>query len=712
MFDDTKGYNVLFITFNDKGFGFGSNDFGVCGLGHEVVVKELQLIEELCDKCVQQFYSGSGFALALTSDNKLFGWGANDFGQLGINMVNHTKLYKPILIEDLQDVIIKQISCGSLHTLVLTFDGSVYCWGNNTYGQIGYGKQFGDKIKTIVKLESLPKTKLVHCSYCQSFAVTQNGWVYSWGQNKFCHLGHELRRNESVFEPKLITNLINITSVCSSNSNTYFLSNEGNIYFCGKYYDRSNKQCYQLLPNSMDLPITVKLKTMFNTFGLSNRSIHSKLIFQEKNSIAVIVINNIIYKLNHSKIEKTNYQKLEEFYFQEYHLTYETIDLNNDIIEEEIIESITETYIDNNVPISIEILKSFTICNNSNINNFSIKYINIFDDQNGFNVLFVTNDDNVYGFGSNQFGSCGLGHNKSVKDPKIIPELCDKNIQQFFNGFSFVLGLTCDNELYGWGRNKLYQLANSIFNYEYNKPIIINIENKIIRQISCGSAHTLVLTSDGQVFGWGYNSYGQIGCGIEMGNKILVTQLTSLSNIKLIHCSFGQSFAVTDNGMVYSWGHNNWSQLGHELKQNECVFEPKLIRNLSNITSICSSNGCTYFLSNEGNIYFCGKCYDKNGVEVNQIVPKLLSNQVNIDSLHSLNCYRRMSAIGCAISDECVYYLNHYELEKSNYKILEEFYSNECQLTYKTYYLKLMSELQKNKIKINRKPISNLFKKT
>ena len=35
------------------------------------------------------------------------------------------------------------------------------------------------------------------------------------------------------------------------------------------------------------------------------------------------------------------------------------------------------------------------------------------------------------------------------------------------------------------------------------------------------------------------------------------------------------SFALSDNGMVYSWGYNNSCQLRHESKQNECVFKPK-----------------------------------------------------------------------------------------------------------------------------------------
>ena len=121
--------------------------------------------------------------------------------------------------------------------------------------------------------------------------------------------------------------------------------------------------------------------------------------------------------------------------------------------------------------------------------------------------------------------------NKNVKDPQIIPELCDKNIKQFYNGFGFALGLTSDNEVYGWGRNDWFQLGSEALNEENNKPIDINIEDKIIKQISCGSYHTLVLTSDGMVYGWGDNEFGQIAYGIVLGENILITRLTSLPKI-------------------------------------------------------------------------------------------------------------------------------------------------------------------------------------
>ena len=68
-----------------------------------------------------------------------------------------------------------------------------------------------------------------------------------------------------------------------------------------------------------------------------------------------------------------------------------------------------------------------------------VKAFHVFDDKNGLNVLFITSDDKVYGFGQNTRGCCGLGHDNVVNEPQVIPELCHKNIKQFFFGFSFVL---------------------------------------------------------------------------------------------------------------------------------------------------------------------------------------------------------------------------------------------------------------------------------
>ena len=78
-----------------------------------------------------------------------------------------------------------------------------------------------------------------------------------------------------------------------------------------------------------------------------------------------------------------------------------------------------------------------------------LKTFHVFDDIKGLNVLFITSDDEVYDFGQNYFGCCGLGHNSVVNEPQVIPELCHKNIKQLFIGLTFVLALNSDGKVYG-----------------------------------------------------------------------------------------------------------------------------------------------------------------------------------------------------------------------------------------------------------------------
>ena len=66
-------------------------------------------------------------------------------------------------------------------------------------------------------------------------------------------------------------------------------------------------------------------------------------------------------------------------------------------------------------------LESFEICKKiPEIIAKQIKLFYIFDNNNNQNVLFVTNDDNVYGFGENKYGMIGLGHYDKVSKPTLI----------------------------------------------------------------------------------------------------------------------------------------------------------------------------------------------------------------------------------------------------------------------------------------------------
>ncbi|CAG2171901.1 unnamed protein product, partial [Oppiella nova] len=118
----------------------------------------------------------------------------------------------------------------------------------------------------------------------------------------------------------------------------------------------------------------------------------------------------------------------------------------------------------------------------------------------------------VYGLGDNRYGCLGLGHNVSIHSPQLIPELCHQNIQTFITGFDFVLAMDTVNHIYSLGHNIWGQLGRDVTpEGVYLKPErISNFDDKDIQQISCGSHHSLALTSSGRLEVIGSGGFGTV----------------------------------------------------------------------------------------------------------------------------------------------------------------------------------------------------------
>ena len=105
-----------------------------------------------------------------------------------------------------------------------------------------------------------------------------------------------------------------------------------------------------------------------------------------------------------------------------------------------------------------------------------VKYFYVFNNNNNelkSNILLITSEDKVFGFGFNNNGVLGLGHNNVVKEVTEIPELREQNIREFHNGFDFVISINTDfNVLYAWGKNDVGQLGRTSksIGFEIFKP--------------------------------------------------------------------------------------------------------------------------------------------------------------------------------------------------------------------------------------------------
>uniref|UniRef100_A0A4W4EXY7 RCC1-like domain-containing protein n=1 Tax=Electrophorus electricus TaxID=8005 RepID=A0A4W4EXY7_ELEEL len=144
----------------------------------------------LNDVQVSSVVSGScaAHSLLITTEGKLWSWGRNEKGQLGHG--DTKRLDAPKLVEALGEEVIVAAACGRNHTLALTENGAVYSFGENKLGQLGQGNQTDAVLSPSTILYNGQPLVKVACGAEFSMVVDCKGNVYSFGCPEYGQLGH------------------------------------------------------------------------------------------------------------------------------------------------------------------------------------------------------------------------------------------------------------------------------------------------------------------------------------------------------------------------------------------------------------------------------------------------------------------------------------------------------------------------------------------
>jgi hypothetical protein len=347
------------------------------------------------------------------------------------------------------------------------------------------------------------------------------------------------------------------------------------------------------------------------------------------------------------------------------------------------------------------IIKDFKILNELKEDFLNeIKLLHIFKDKlNDRNVLIVTNDDKVFAFGLNNWGVLGFGHQNSVKELTINEELSNKQIIDFKNSFQHVIARTIDGKVYCWGYNGLFGLlGNGKKDYVIHKPRINQyLSDEKIIDIRCAVAHSLALSSKGEVFAWGYNEDGQIGNGKNgfYAHVSIPIKVNGFDNEKvvMISCGYWHSLALTESGRVFGWGLNSDGQLG--TGNTDISSKPSMICFSIDvrIKKISCGNRHNLLLSCDGDIYLFG--YNGSGqLGTESQVEKLLNPLKLRDSEKFIDIASHYYyEISIAYSVHNKYYIwGKYrdelikELKETEFKSFDEIFNSHFGITYRTIH--------------------------
>lgn len=166
-------------------------------------------------------------------------------------------------------------------------------------------------------------------------------------------------------------------------------------------------------------------------------------------------------------------------------------------------------------------------------------------------VLALRRDGTVWGWGSNNLGQlAGIGQESSAT-PLPIAGL--KDVVAITAGAMHSTILKKDGTVWSFGYNGSGQLGDSSTDFNSLVPVKVTLLDDVIA-ISSGYHHTIALRRDGTAWGWGSNSYGQLGNGQGIDKNAVPLQISGLSGVNDITAADNRSFAIMKGGIVMTWG--------------------------------------------------------------------------------------------------------------------------------------------------------------
>jgi alpha-tubulin suppressor-like RCC1 family protein len=228
-------------------------------------------------------------------------------------------------------------------------------------------------------------------------------------------------------------------------------------------------------------------------------------------------------------------------------------------------------------------------------------------------MLAVAADGAVYSWGYNDRGQLGIGSTISKSHtPRMIDSVREKyHISTAAVSYHHSAVVSSNGELLMFGMNDCGQLGLDHMQHQHTPQLVDSLSSHVVTKVACGLYHTVAITSGGEVYSFGKNDYGQLGLGHARNMKIPTLTKTSAGEsdekIVAVSCGYYHTVTISEKGRLITWGRNDYGQLGIGSKDHKNTAQYVPLPLSSKIKN--ASCGCyhTLILMSNGRVMVFGR---------------------------------------------------------------------------------------------------------
>lgn len=538
-------HHTISLKSNGKIWSWGLNSVGQLGLGNTTNSWTPTQIGNYSDW--SKIDTGEYHTIGLRTNKTLWTWGYNNYGQLGL--ANTTNSWTPTAVGNNSDWF--SVSGGGSHTISIKTNRTLWTWGLNFSGQLGLGNTTNSWAPIQVGIES--DWSIINAGYEYSLGIKNNKTLWAWGGGSSIYtygqlgVGDTINRNT----PTLVNLSIPYTTISSLTGSVISLSRIDVSWIA----EPANEDGFKIERKISEAGTYQEIGTVGQDVSSWADTTVSGGIYYYYRVCAFNNFGNGLYSNELGLATSGNWFIVAAGGSHTMHLkadgTLWTWGLNakGQLGLNDITERLTPTQVGNQ----------------SNWIGADSDWFRIAG--GGGYTTCIKTDRTLWAWGVNGMGQLGLNDTISRTTPANVGNDSDwsrvaAGRNTSIQAPSHTIGLKTDRTLWAWGYNNSGQLGlGDTTPTSRTTPTKLNNDTDWVA-IAGGDYHTISLKSNGKLWAWGDNSSGQLGLSDTVVDCWTPTQVGTESDWNAIAAGSAHTISLKTDRTLWTWGDNGFGQLG------------------------------------------------------------------------------------------------------------------------------------------------------